>query len=213
MKVVYFDFFGKAEPIRMMLAKAGVSFEDERINGDQMKTMKEEGQLEYGQVPFVELDDGTKLFHSVAIYNFISATHGFHPETPLEVHRGEAIYEAIVVDFFYKCLPSVLFAPPSPERDEKLVEIAEKYQTAAGHLARILSQREDKFICGNKLTTHDFTVGGVWLNLFTNPNSMDTEFWAKQMEATPKRVKQYVSDLKEELKEYLEAREAHKCAV
>ena len=62
MKVVYFDLFARAEPIRMMLSYAKVPFEDVRINGEQLKTMKEEGQLEYGQVPYLELDDGTKLF-------------------------------------------------------------------------------------------------------------------------------------------------------
>ena len=62
MKVVYFDVFAKAEPMRMLLSHAKVPFEDVRINMDQFKAMKEEGQLEYGQVPYVELDDGTKLF-------------------------------------------------------------------------------------------------------------------------------------------------------
>ena len=96
--------------------------------------------------------------------------------------------------------------PPSPERDEKFVAIAEQYQKSAAHLDRVLSQRESKFICGDKLTTHDFTVGGLWLNLFCNPNSKDPEFWATQMESTSDRVKQYVADLKEAMKEYLEAR-------
>ena len=213
MKVVYFDLFARAEPIRMMLSYAKVPFEDVRINGEQLKTMKEEGQLEYGQVPYLELDDGTKLFQSIAIFNYVASTYGFHPQNPLDVHRGESIHEAIIVDFAFKVIPSFAFSPPSPERDAKMVEVAEKYQVAAGHLARVLSQREDKFICGNKLTAHDFTVGGIWLNLFTNPNSKDPEFWAKCMEASPERVKKYVTDLKEELKEYLAAREVHKCTL
>ena len=61
-KVHYFDIYGKAEPIRMLLLKAGVEFEDHRMTFEEFKAMKETpGVLEFGQVPMVELADGTKL--------------------------------------------------------------------------------------------------------------------------------------------------------
>ena len=62
MKVYYFDVFAKAEPIRMMLSMANVPYEDVRVNGEKFKEMKESGVLEYGHLPMLELDDGTKLF-------------------------------------------------------------------------------------------------------------------------------------------------------
>ena len=34
-KVYYFDIYGKAEPIRMLLSKAGVAFEDVRMTEEQ----------------------------------------------------------------------------------------------------------------------------------------------------------------------------------
>jgi len=61
MKVYYFDIYGKAEAIRMLLSKAGVAFEDVRVSGESWAELKGSGTLEYGQVPMVELDDGTKL--------------------------------------------------------------------------------------------------------------------------------------------------------
>jgi hypothetical protein len=60
-KLYYFDFYGKAEPIRMLLSKAGVKFEDIRITDELFAELKKEGVLDYEQVPMVELDDGTRL--------------------------------------------------------------------------------------------------------------------------------------------------------
>ena len=61
-KVYYFGIYGKGEPIRMLLTKAGVPFEDVRLTMDSFKELKETGVLAHGQVPMVELDNGTKLF-------------------------------------------------------------------------------------------------------------------------------------------------------
>ena len=102
MKLYYFNVFARAEPIRMMLSYAKVPFEDCRIGFDAMNAMKAEGSLEYGQLPMLELDDGTKLCQSAAIYNYVSTVYGLNPESPLAVHRGHSLYEAIMVDFVYK---------------------------------------------------------------------------------------------------------------
>ena len=46
----------------MLLVKAGVEFDDHRMTFEEFKEMKEKpGELEFGQVPMVELPDGTKL--------------------------------------------------------------------------------------------------------------------------------------------------------
>ena len=47
-KVYYFDVYGKAEPIRMLLSKAGVAFEDVRMTEEQLAGLKAEGILDYG---------------------------------------------------------------------------------------------------------------------------------------------------------------------
>ena len=58
-KIYYFDLYARAEPTRMMLTKAGVAFEDVRLNHESFTALKPE--LEYGQVPMVELEDGARL--------------------------------------------------------------------------------------------------------------------------------------------------------
>ena len=63
------------------------------------------------------------------------------------------------------------------------------------------------------MTTHDFTIAGMYVNLILNPNAKDAEFWAKIWDQTPERVKKYVNDFKDEMKDYLTAREALKCTL
>ena len=39
-KLFYFDVYGAAEPIRMLLHKAGVQYEDNRLTRDQIGELK-----------------------------------------------------------------------------------------------------------------------------------------------------------------------------
>ena len=48
MKLVYFDIYGKAEPIRMALWKAGIEYEDVRLNKEGWLKYKDEKTLEFG---------------------------------------------------------------------------------------------------------------------------------------------------------------------
>ena len=126
LNLYYFDVFARAEPIRMMLSHAKIPFNDIRINGETMKTMKEDGTLEYGQVPMLELEDGTKLSQSTAIINYVATTYGFQPNSPLDVYRGMSIHECVWTDFG-ATIPPTIFSPPSPARDAKMEEIKPKF--------------------------------------------------------------------------------------
>lgn len=56
-KVYYFDIYGRAESLRMLLAHAKQEFEDHRISGEQLAELKTSGKLEFGQLPMLEHDD------------------------------------------------------------------------------------------------------------------------------------------------------------
>ena len=59
--LVYFNMYGRAEPIRMAFWKAGVEYEDKRVTGDSWKEFKASPQCVYGSIPVLILEDGTCL--------------------------------------------------------------------------------------------------------------------------------------------------------
>ena len=61
MKLFYFDIYGKAESIRMLLTHSKVQFEDVRIPRADIPQMKESGELEFGQVPMLQLPEGERF--------------------------------------------------------------------------------------------------------------------------------------------------------
>ena len=98
-KLTYFDLFGRAEPMRMALWKAGVEFEDIRVSGEAWTNLKATGELEFGQVPMLELDDGTKLFQSGPIVRYLGHKYNLMPTDPIANYRGEKAVEHMVGDF------------------------------------------------------------------------------------------------------------------
>ena len=85
MKLYYFDMYGRAEPIRMLLHLAGEKYEDIRVDQDEgFDKLLKENKLEFGQVPVLELDDGTILSQSWAIMRYLGLKYKLIPTDPLE---------------------------------------------------------------------------------------------------------------------------------
>jgi len=65
---------------------------------------------------------------------------------------------------------------------------------------------DSKFIGGEKISIYDFGIAGIILNVVTNPNAQDAEYWKMIWFKAPPSVKKYINDVSEVLKSYLEAR-------
>ena len=55
-KLYYFDVYARAEPIRILLNHAKVTFEDVRLTGPEFGALKGEGAFEFGQLPALKID-------------------------------------------------------------------------------------------------------------------------------------------------------------
>jgi glutathione S-transferase len=92
-KVIYFDGYGRAEAIRILLTHAKVDFEDVRIGWADWATKKAELNLEFGQVPAVELD-GKLYTQTSAIIRALGKLHGYYPEDPLTAWKVDSLCDS-----------------------------------------------------------------------------------------------------------------------
>ena len=156
--------------MRMLLDKAGVQYEDVRLTQEQFAEMKSSGTLESGQVPMLELDDGSKLFQTDAVLFYLARLHGFMPEDPLQNHNGHAMMSSYNEDFVQKKMYPVMFMPEGPEKEEAVKKVFA--EDAPKYLATLDKRLQNsKFLCGDKLSCYDFVVGGMWTNFVENPNN------------------------------------------
>ena len=67
----------------MALWKAGIQYEDIRPAFAEWTELKASGKCPFGQLPLLELDDGTVLAQAFPILNYIGLTYGLKPQNAL----------------------------------------------------------------------------------------------------------------------------------
>ena len=101
-RLTYFSSRGLAEPIRLLLAEADVSYQAVHLGTwnpgnqpDDFQRLVASGRLPFGAVPLWEEDDGFSLVQSEAILRHLARTRGLYGATPEEAARADQIAEAI----------------------------------------------------------------------------------------------------------------------
>jgi glutathione S-transferase len=98
MKLTYFDVYGKAEAIRLLLNHAGVEYEDIRVTGPEFMAIKDDKtKVPYGQLPVLQ-KDGKVYSQSVAILRFLGNTYGYYPEDAEQRYQCDQLI-ALLADF------------------------------------------------------------------------------------------------------------------
>ena len=95
MKLHYFNVRARGEPIRAALTVAGVPFEDHRIKNEDWPALKASGKFELGQLPALELADGTQLVQSLAILRYVGRTNNLYPQDADQAYIVDSTLETI----------------------------------------------------------------------------------------------------------------------
>jgi glutathione S-transferase len=131
--LTYFDARGRAEPIRLLLAYAGVAFEDRGLSFPQWQEHKAATPL--GQLPYLtEERDGRAVTipQSMAIVRHLAREHGLDGKTEPERVAADVAAETAVD--LRGALTRLRFSPAWQDEAQKAQFAAE---TAPMHLARL----------------------------------------------------------------------------
>ncbi|XP_059468994.1 glutathione S-transferase-like [Neocloeon triangulifer] len=158
-KLTYFGVTGRAEPIRYMLAYAGVEFEDYRISS--MQELRKQ-DLPLGQLPILEFE-GKTLYQSKSICRFLAKRFNLEGKDEWEVYWCDVAFETVID------ISAAFRRDRSWEKTEKekpdaraIAEHASALAKAAYFVDKLESQLEknDGHFLKGKLSYADFYLAG-----------------------------------------------------
>lgn len=167
-RLTYLDMKGVAEPIRLALFVGDVPFEDRRVSYEQVAAMRESGELLFGQVPLLEVDD-EPFQQSQGILRWAGRRAGLYPEDLML--RCDEVEEALV-DIRKLLMPQWygVIMGRDPRTGEKLVPMTDGQKqdveqtlnenilpARLAQLERRLNALGGPYFCGGKLTTCDLS--------------------------------------------------------
>ena len=165
-KLTYFNFPGRAEPIRQALRLGGIDFTDNRVEGKDWGALK--NSTPWGAMPFLEID-GRTIAQSNNILRFVGRRTGLYPTSyPAEEFAMAQIDELMDAceDTGAKLVPTFSM-PDGPEKVAKRkVHSSSPHETtnvaqqelAEGPIAFFL-ERFDKRLGANAAGHNKFFVG------------------------------------------------------
>ncbi|XP_050828228.1 glutathione S-transferase-like isoform X12 [Serinus canaria] len=152
-KLHYFNGRGRMEPIRWLLAAAGVEFEESYLEKkEDLTKLRKDGSLLFQQVPMVEID-GMKLVQTRAIANYISTKYNLY---------GKDMKERALIDMYVEGMFDLnellmtygyLAADKKEEYFANMMEKAENRYFPA--FEKVLKDHGKDFLVGNQLSRAD----------------------------------------------------------
>jgi len=158
MKLIYFDMQGRAEFSRLLLAQAGVQYEDKRISQAEWEKMKP--SMPFAELPALEVD-GQTIVQSLAIARYIAKKHGLAGQGDMEAAKADMIVDGCS-DFINKVVFPLHFEKDAGKKaalKEKMkTETFPKFLTQVG---KVLNDNGGKFLVGGGITYADICVGSI----------------------------------------------------
>uniref|UniRef100_A0A803VRK4 Glutathione S-transferase n=1 Tax=Ficedula albicollis TaxID=59894 RepID=A0A803VRK4_FICAL len=152
-KLHYFNGRGRMEPIRWLLAAAGVEFDECFIEKkEDLTKLQNDGSLLFQQVPMVEID-GMKLVQTRAIMNYIATKYNL---------CGKDLKERALIDMYVEgttdLMGMIMYLPfqPADTKEKNLALIIERATTRYFPVyEKALKDHGQDYLVGNKLSWAD----------------------------------------------------------
>ncbi|KAM6366009.1 uncharacterized protein FN964_002416 [Alca torda] len=152
-RLTYLNGRGRMEPVRWLLAAAGVEFEEIFLETrEQYEKLIKDGVLMFQQVPLVEID-GMKMVQTRAILSYIAGKHNLY---------GKDLKERALIDMYVEGITDLMqmilvfpFSPP--EAKEKNIDSIKERATNRYFpvFEKVLKQHGQDFLVGNKFSWAD----------------------------------------------------------
>ena len=158
-KLVYFDAYGYAEPVRIALTLGKVEFEDVRLQREDWPKYKADhaDELEFGQVP-VLYHDGKQINQSAAILRYVGHVTGTYPTDAFTAWRVDSFIDA------FRDLQTAMGTIRYTQDEAKKKELAQAFltgtlPTALGRFEkRLAANTSQNFLVGDSLTIADIQL-------------------------------------------------------
>ena len=153
-KLIYFNLMGRAETARLILAQAGVSYEDKRIKKEEWPALM--ASLPMGQLPVLEVD-GKTIGQSMAIARYCAKRFGLAGKDELEGALADQAVDQ-VTDFLDEVI-KVMKEPEEGKKAEMGKQLkVEKLPALLASMEKLLKGQGGKYFAGSSLTWADIVV-------------------------------------------------------
>ena len=166
-KLYYFDSYGRAEVIRMLLHLTKTDFEDIRLSQEEFAQMKEEGFFPNGQVPVWIDEKGMVFNHTSAILIMIAKKHDLYSsdynKSYIDDWALDTMNDLVKPAFYLKLL--------QPECEEEEIEAATKmFRDWNKVVNRKFAELETPYFGGEKPSLADIVLLQLYSNVALNSN-------------------------------------------
>ncbi|KAL3673701.1 hypothetical protein V7S43_001398 [Phytophthora oleae] len=157
LKLTYFPFPGRAEPIRLALFISGIPFEDERIGVDELNRRR--STLPFNQLPVLDVN-GVVVSQALAILRYVGTLGGLY--SPSDIMEALRIDESFsLIDEFYSSYAwNASYFEKDPTKQMKLRSILA--EETLPNTMRLLEERVSKwngrYSVGDRLTVADLAI-------------------------------------------------------
>jgi len=150
-KLVYFNVAGRAELIRLIFAKAGTPFDEERIEFPDWPARK--ASMPMGQLPVLYYK-GQPMIQSLTIARFVGRKCGLAGGDEIEEFLCDQFVSTLWLDIANK-LVEVFF---TKDEDAKAKLAAERKTPAIEALDKLASLVKGDFVLGDKMSYADLAL-------------------------------------------------------